>query len=61
MLQETLLEAKAEWKGLKECRKIREDSAVEIREVMNSKTPKTKGKTGEQAHIHGVKARDDEK
>jgi hypothetical protein len=61
MLQEALLEAKAEWKGLKDARKIMEDSAVEFREVMNSKTPKDEGKTGEQAYTHGVKARDEEK
>jgi hypothetical protein len=59
--QETLLEAKVEWQGLKDPVQIREDSAVEIREVMNSKTPKDEGKIGEQAHIHGVKARDEEK
>ena len=34
---------------------------MEIREVMNSKTPKAEGKTGEQAYAHGVKARDEEK
>jgi hypothetical protein len=61
MLQETLLEAKAEWQGLKDVGQIREDSTMEIREVMNSKTPKVEGKTGEQAHIHGVKAKDEEK
>ena len=33
---------------------------MEIREVMNSKTPKVEGKKGEQAYIHGVKARDEE-
>jgi hypothetical protein len=61
MLQETLLEAKAEWQGLKDAEKIREDSVVEIREVMNSKTPKVEGKIDEQAYIHGVKAKDKEK
>jgi hypothetical protein len=61
MLQEALLEVKAEWQGLKEAGKIREDSAVEIREVMNSKTSKAGGKIGEQAYTHGVKARDEEK
>ena len=60
LLQEALLEAKVEWQGLKDARQIREDS-VEIREVMNSKTPKVEGKTCEQAYIHGVKARDEEK
>jgi hypothetical protein len=34
---------------------------VEIREVMNYKTPKAEGKTGEQAYTHAVKARDEEK
>ena len=58
MLQEDLLEAKVEWQGLKDAGQIREDSAVEIREVMNSKTPKVEGKTGEQAYIHGVKEKD---
>jgi hypothetical protein len=61
MLQETLLEAKVEWQGLKDVGQIREDFAVEIREVMNSKKPKAEGKIGEQAYIHGVKARDEEK
>jgi hypothetical protein len=61
LLQEVLLEAKAEWQGLKDVGQIKEDSVVEIREGMNSKTPKAKGKTGEQAYTHGVKARDEEK
>jgi len=61
MLQEDLLEAKVEWQGLKDAEQIKEDSTVEIREVMNSKTPKVEGKTGEQAYIHGVKAKDKEK
>ena len=55
------MEEKAEWQGLRDVGKIKEDSTVEIREVMNSKTPKAEGKTGEQAYIHGVKARDEEK
>jgi hypothetical protein len=55
MLQESFLEAKAEWQGLKDVGQIREDSMVEIREVMNSKTPNVEGKTGEQAYVHGVK------
>jgi hypothetical protein len=61
LLQEALLEAKAEWQGLKDARQIKEDSTVETREVMTSKTPKAEGKIGEQAYIHGVKARDEEK
>ena len=61
MLQESFLEAKVEWKGLKDAGQSKEDSAVEIREVMNSKTPKVEGKTSEQAYIHGVKAKDKEK
>jgi hypothetical protein len=60
LLQEALLEAKVEWQGLKDARQIREDS-VEIREVMNSKTPKYEGKRGEQSYTHGVKGRDGEK
>jgi hypothetical protein len=35
---------------LKDAGQIREYSAVEIREVMNSKTPKAKGKIGEQEY-----------
>ena len=46
---------------MKDVGKIREDFAVEIREGMNSKTPKDEGKMGEQAYTHGVKARDEEK
>jgi hypothetical protein len=46
---------------LKEAKQIREDSAVEIREGMNSKTPKAQGKTCEQAYNHGVEARDEDK
>jgi hypothetical protein len=61
MFEEALLEAKVEWQGLKDAEQIREDSTVEIREVMNSKTPKVEGKTSEQAYIHGVKAKDKEK
>ena len=61
MLQEALLEAKAEWQGLKDVGQIREDFVVKIREEMNSKTPKVEGKIGEQAYTHGVKARDEEK
>jgi hypothetical protein len=61
LLQESLLEAKVEWQGLKDVGKIKEDSAIEIREVMNSKTPKVEGKTGERAYTHGVKERDEEK
>jgi hypothetical protein len=61
MLQESLLETKAEWQGWKDVGKIKEDFAVEIREGMNSKTTKAEGKTGEQAYTHGMKARDEEK
>jgi hypothetical protein len=61
LLQEALLEAKVEWQGLKYVGQTKEDSAVETREVMNSKTPKVEGKTGEQAYTHGVKARDEKK
>jgi hypothetical protein len=61
LLQEVLLEAKVEWKGLKDSEQIKEDSVVEIREGMNSKTPKDEGKTSEQAYTHGGKARDEEK
>jgi hypothetical protein len=46
---------------LKDVGQIREDSVVETREGMNSKTPKAEGKTCEQAYIHGVKIRDEEK
>jgi transketolase len=60
-LKESLLEAKNEWKGLKDSRRIRKYFVVEIREVVNSKTPKDEGKTCEQAYTHGVKARDEEK
>jgi hypothetical protein len=61
LLQEALIVAKAEWQGMKDVRQIREDSAVEIREEMNSKTSKGEGKTIEQADTHGTKARDEEK
>jgi hypothetical protein len=47
MLQEVFLEAKVKWQGLKDVKQIKEDFAVEIREVMNSKTPKAEGKIGE--------------
>jgi hypothetical protein len=46
---------------LKDAKQIMEDSAVEIREGMNSKTHKAEGKTCEHAYTHGVKARDEEK
>jgi hypothetical protein len=46
---------------LKDAGQIREDSTMEIREVMNSKTPKVEGKIGEQAYIHGVKEKYKEK
>jgi hypothetical protein len=55
LLQEALLASKAEWQGMKYVEKIREDSAVEIREEMNSKTSKGEGKTIEQADTHGTK------
>jgi hypothetical protein len=61
LLQEALLVAKAEWKGMKDVGQIREDSVVEIRDVMNSKTSKAEGKTIEQKDTQGVKARDEEK
>jgi hypothetical protein len=46
---------------LKDVRQIKEYFVVEIREGMNSKTPKAGGKIDEQAYTHGVKARDEEK
>jgi hypothetical protein len=46
---------------LKDARQIREDSIVETREGMNSKTPKAEGKINEHAYTHGVKARDEKK
>jgi hypothetical protein len=61
LLQEALLAAKAEWQGMKDIGQIREDSVVEIREGMNSKTSKAEGKTIEQADTQGMKARDEEK
>jgi hypothetical protein len=61
LLQEALLAAKAEWQGMKDVGKIREDSVVEIREEMNSKTSKGEGKTIEHAYTQGTKARDEEK
>jgi hypothetical protein len=61
LLQEALLAAKVKRQGLKEVEQIGEDFAVEIREEMNSKTSKVEGKTIEQAHTQGTKARDEEK
>jgi hypothetical protein len=61
LLQEALLVAKDEWKGMKDVGQIKEDSIVEIREVMNSKTSKVEGKTIEQSDTHGGKAREEEK
>jgi hypothetical protein len=61
LLQEALLVAKAEWQSMKDAEKIREESVVEIRDVMSSKTSKAEGKTVEQEDTQGVKARDEEK
>ena len=61
MLQEVLLVGMVEWQGMKDACKVMKNYAVEIREVLSSKTAKAEGKIVEQASNQGVKGGEEEK
>jgi len=55
------LVGKDEWQGMNDAWQVMKESAVEIRELLSSKTTKVEGKIVEQANNQGVKAREEEK